>query len=571
MNAKYAIELQNTFGRFIQYYHLNRLDLAEELFAKEGHLWLPDRNIDAVGIDAIKEALRGMQEERIALGIHRDCHIPHTPAFDTVENDTVGLATWDIHSFKFTETHNDSHLVEYIYARIDCKFVEEDGMWKFLELDWWDVGSFMPWKYEPEKDEGLWKEMAELPLPAAFGGNTTTRDFYAIQNVLTRYAHNNRKYAMEDTFANREDISFRMTPITQEKVCGHAAVAAEMERLTELEKQNIGKYIFIPASSSPVIEVAEDGQSAKGQWMASCYSFWGEAFGIMEKPYQFIRRAGLITADFVKDHGEWRIKDLDINILMALPAIPYDSHCEPAKPENGKRYQRMGMSENRWKPALPKMGGDYPEELPFIESQMAYWVNAYRRGEYMDYLDEKMVNDEHEIMFQSRMMGRMAPPVIGTEAMRKRFSMGVFHYHHQQITNHGGMSPDIQISADGRYATMSLFDMNTTAYIPENNSNFANDGSVTLNIPEDWCADNSGFEHVPCYLQFSVYQVAFAKVDGVWKHIKVDWETVGSLPDIYLAGKHSRGWAGSVSDLKYPKIFEKYQYSPLRKIDQEES
>lgn len=570
MNSKIAIELQNTFGRFIQLYHLNRLDLAAPLFAENGHLWLPDRNIDAVGVEAVTAALAQMQAARIAKGVRRDVHIPHTPAYDTADNDTVGLGTWDVHSFDFTPTADETnYLLEYIYSRIDCKFVQEDGMWRFLELDWWDVGSFMPWKYDPSKDEGLWKPLSELPLPPAFGGRTTVHDFYAIQNVLTRYVHNNRKYAMEDAFADRDDISLRMTPLTLQPVRGRAAVAAELKRLDELEKKNIGKYIFVPASSSPVIEVSEDGEHADAQWMASCYSFWGEAFGITEKPYQFIRRAGLITASFVRQADQWRILSLDINILMALPALPYDSHCEPGKPANGKRYQRMGLSENRWKPALPKMGGDYPEDMPFIESRMAYWVNAYRRGEYMKYLDENMINDEHEIMFQSRMMGRCAPPVIGTDAMRERFQMGVFQYHHQQITNHGGMSPNIEISTDGRYATMSLFDMNTTAYIPEKNSNFSNDNSVTLNIPDDWNADNSGFDNVPCYLQFSVYQVAFAKVDGVWKHIKVDWETVGSLPDIYLAGKHSRGWAGAVTDVKYPALFEKYRYSPVRKLQKD--
>lgn len=570
MNSKIAIELQNTFGRFIQYYHLNRLDLAVPLFARDAHLWLPDRKIDAVGIAAVTTALEAMQATRIAKGVKRDVHIPHTPAFDTAENDTVGLGTWDVHTFDFTPTSGGSDLIEYIYARIDCKFTLEDGVWKFLELDWWDVGSFMPWRYNPAKDEGLWTSPDTLPLPPAFCGKTTAGDFYAIQNVLTRYAHNNRKYAMEDTFAEREDISLRMAPLTQQAVRGRDAVAAELRRLDALEAENLGKYIFVPASSSPVIEVSEDGLSADGQWMASCYSFYGEAFGIEEKPYQFIRRAGLITASFVKQNDRWRIKDLDINILMALPALPYDSHCEQGKPAGGKRYQRMGMNENRWKPALPKMGGDYPDDMPFIESRMAYWVNAYRRGEYLQYLDDNMINDEHEIMFQSRMMGRNAPPVIGTDAMRTRFQMGVFKYHHQQITNHGGMSPNIEISADGRFATMSLFDMNTTAYVPEANSNFSNDDSVTLNIPDDWSADNARYANVPCYLQFSVYQVAFAKVDGVWKHIKVDWETVGSLPDIYLAGRHSRGWAGAVTDVKYPAIFEKYRYSPIRKVDDEQ-
>lgn len=567
MNSKIAIEMQNTFGRFIQLYHLNRLDLADSLFAESAHLWLPDRGIDAEGIDSVRCALKQLQETRIALGSHRDIHLPHTPAYDTTEYDSVGLATWDIHTFEFANTKDGRDAVEYIYGRVDAKFVNESGVWKFAELDWWDVGSFVPWDYNEEEDDGLRTSPHVFSLPPAFSGKTTVRDFYAIQNVITRFAHNNRKYAMEDAFANRDDISYRAMPVSPETARGRAGVAAALERMNEMERINLGKYVYVPATSAPVIEVCEDGQSAHGQWMASCYTVEGEAFGIQGIPYRFIRRAAILKASFVKENGQWKIKDYDVNILMAMPAIEYDSTCMPINPTEGMRYQRMGLSENRWKPALPKMGGDFPDDLPYLESFPARWVNAYRRGEYVEFLKKNVFNDEHDVYFHSRARGRNASQIIGSEAMLEFFSMGVFHYHHQQITNHGGVAPDIEISADGRYATISLFDMNSTAYDPAKNRSDGNENGLTLNVDADWNADNSGYEHTPSRFQFSVYQFSMAKVDGVWKIIHVDWETVGSLPDQKLAGKRSRGWAGSITDLKYPKLFEKYQFSPKRKIE----
>lgn len=122
------------------------------------------------------------------------------------------------------------------------------------------------------------------------------------------------------------------------------------------------------------------------------------------------------------------------------------------------------------------------------------------------------------------------------------------------------MSPDIEVSADGRYCTISLFDMNSTAYNPGNGNH------LSVDLDPDWNMDNSGFEHTPSRFQFSVYQFHFAKVQGEWKIIVCNWEQLGDMEDQLLAGKASRGWSGSVTDLKYPKLFEKYVYSPERKI-----
>ncbi|MBQ6478543.1 MAG: nuclear transport factor 2 family protein [Erysipelotrichaceae bacterium] len=552
MNGKIVIEMQNAFGRFIQLYHLNRLDLATDLFAKNGHLWLPDRNIDASGTEAIKKALKQMQEERIALGSQRDIHMPHTPAYDTIENDTVGVASWDLHSFEF----DSQDKVVYVYARIDAKYIEEDGKWRFLELDWWDVEAFTPWDYDVNADDGKWQDLSGFCLPPAYEGDTTCRDFYQIQNTLARYSHNNRKYAMEDTFANREDISYRALPLTPDFVTGRKAIEEELKRLNRMEEENIGKYVYVPATGGPVIEVK--GEKAHAQWMASIYTFEGEAFGIKELPYRFIRRIGLWNTVFVKENGEWKLKDSDIQILFRVPEIDYDSFCALENASNEKWYQRQGLSENRWKPAMPKMGGDFPDELPFFETFLARWVSSYKRGVIYEFIQDNCLNDEREMIFLSR-KGRSPLTLVGTDLVLGYFSKGVFRYHHQQITNHGGMSPDVQISTDGRFATLNLFDMNSTAYDPKRTN------ETTIDISSDWNQENSGYEHTPCRYQLSVYELSFAKVDGVWKLIKVDWETVGSLPNIYLEGKKSRGWAGSKSQQRYPALFEKYEYCKERK------
>ena len=557
MNSKITIEMQNTFGRFLQLYNLNRAAEADYLFTDDAVFWMPDLDIRAEGIEEIRATLRQLQEKRIAAGADRDVHMPHTPCYDVRENDTLALGTWDLHTFYVDAKKGE---MEYDYGRIDGEFVEDNGMWKFRSLDWWDVESFVPWQYDLSEDDGWSNSLADIPAPPAFTGKTSGRDFYEINNMISRYGQNNRKYAFDDTFADSDEVSYYAEPLTTKTVRGKAAVQAELDRLDQLEKDNIGKYVLVPATGGPVIEVSRDGQSADCQWMVSTSTLEGEAFGINSPPYMYVRRLGLLTVKCVRENGKWRVLSFDLRQIMRVPGFGFDSYCQLKNTGNNKWYQRVGMPENRWHMAPPKMGGDFPDELPLLEGMLAHWVSAYRRGDYENFLARYSLNDEFESFFHSRGQGRCAPAVIGTENLKEFFSLGVFKYHHQQITNHGGMSPDIEISADGRYATMSYFDINTTAFDPRK----AN--SRTIDIDEDWNQDNAGFEHTPCRYQISMYNLAAAKVQGEWKLIQIDWDTLAAFPVIYLAGKSSRGWAGTVTDFKYPDVFEKYQYSPIRKV-----
>lgn len=554
---QYAVDIQNQFGRWIQLYHLDRLEEAETLFARDAVLWLPDRDIQAKGIDEIRKILFQMTASRKEKGRRKDIHLPHTPAYKISEDEKEAFGTWDIHSYEYGEEEGK---VDYTYERIDGRFIQEDGIWKFLELDWWIVGSFVPFDEDPADSWIPFSDICQVTVPLNCNKKTDIKDFYEIQGLVTRFAHNNRKYALDDFFSNEENISFCAASLGRKRVIGRDNVKKEFDELDLLEEENEGKYVFIPAVSAPVIEVKNHLHIAKGRWMASFYTFEGKAFGKNNGMCRCIRRAGMVICNFVKEGAQWKIKDYDSIVFYQAPVIEFDPFCQLDNTGNGKWYQRIGMKENQWKPAFPKMGGCYPDELPVIETFCARWINAYKRGELLDFIQKNSFNNEQESFFHSRGRGRCSPAVVGTDNMMEFFSLGVFHYHHQQITNHGGVSPDIQISADGRYATVSLFDMNTTAYDPRN----AN--SRTIDIPDDWSADNSGFEHTPCRYQFSIYNFTLAKINGVWKLIHIEWETMASFPDIYTAGKTSRGWAGSVTDFKFPKLFEKYQFSSKRKV-----
>lgn len=564
--ADLICQAQNTLGRFLQLYDLGRIADTKVLFSREGEvsLWLPDRDIQARGYQGVCQALDTLDRQRRELGYRRDLHVPHTPGYKTSDDGSLVLGTWDVFSFPISQREGGD-ILEYVYARIDATFRPEVEGVKFLRLDWYEISSFVPWQYHRQKDEGLSLARQEGLYPPGYVGKTGAEDFYEIQNTLTRWVHNNFKYALEDAFCEREDISLCMPPFIPEPALGRDQVRGALERLKQMQTQNLGKYIYVPSTSAPVIEVAPDGVSAQCQWLLSAYTFVGEAMGCSRESYGFIRRIGLLRADFVRENQKWRLHHLNTVTLLCLPEIPYDAYADFGGDGSRKRYQRMMLEENKWKPALPKLGGCYPQDAPVLETMMAMWVNAYRCGTITEYIMEHMVNDEFEIGFSSRGLGRQAPPVVGTHAMLERFAMPAYEYHHQQVTCHGGMSPDVEISGDGKYATVRVFDLNTTAYVPDMNA--TTKGTVTLNVPAGFSADSTEFEHTPSLYQLSIYEHTFARVDGQWKHIWVNWESLAYLPDLALAGRDSRGWAGCVTDEKFPTLWGKYHYSPLKKRD----
>lgn len=558
MNSNIIACLQNTCGRFMQYYNLNRGDLLPELFSRQEnvHLRIPDRHLEATGYQDVALLLRELIHRREERGIFRDVHIYHSPAYKISEDEQIGYAVLDTYSFEIIRTA-DGPKTEYYYTRLDCRFVSEAGTWRFIDLDWWEVMSFVPWDYALDRDEGRDIDMRRIPAPPLPSSSIMGKDFYEIQNVLTRFVQNNRRYAIEDTFAHQENISFRVPVIFPESKVGRAAVGDALREMEAMEKINLGKYVFVPAVSTPVIDVAPNGQTACGQWMALIHMVQGEAFGVSTAPYHYIRRVGLVRCEFVKENGNWMMRSFDMDTLLTLPYLPYDPNSDM-----GRRYQRMGLEENNWRPAPPKMGGVFPDDMAEIELMMPMWVNAYRRGDYPAHLKEHCFNDEYETVFTSRLMGRSAPPIVGSAAMLERFSMPTFEYHHQQPSYHTGMCPVIDISADGRYGTIQYFDLNTTPYVPQKNEK----ENTPYAIQSGWNADDSGADHVPCYTQLCKYEHHFAKVNGEWKHIKIDFEAILTLPDFETRGKASRGWAGAVTDFKYPALFEAYEYSPERKI-----
>ena len=264
MDAKIIHAIENTHGRFMQYYNLNKAGLsAKQLFAdtKDVRLWMPDKNIDAVGLKAIDDTLSSISAQRAKGGRKRDIHLTHCPVFKISDDKKTAYGTWDTYSFDIKPGADGKWAVEFYTSRMDASFIRQGGTWKYRNLDWYEIVSFMPWKALAKDD--VHADAASLPLPPEPTGVKSTKDYLEIQKLQARFSHDNRRNAM-GLFADRDDITFRMANLFEGTVKGREKIREQLRRLDEMEALNGGNYLCVPLITAPVIEIGTDRRTACG-------------------------------------------------------------------------------------------------------------------------------------------------------------------------------------------------------------------------------------------------------------------------------------------------------------------
>ena len=97
--------------------------------------------------------------------------------------------------------------------------------------------------------------------------------------------------------------------------------------------------------ATPVIEVAGDGQTAKGVWMSP-----GHEARVMGGKLTAIWVWGTYGEDFIKEDGKWKI--LATTTSTCRSSLPYHVPWTAEKPQDGRRHLPPGLPDE-YKPDRP--------------------------------------------------------------------------------------------------------------------------------------------------------------------------------------------------------------------------
>ncbi|MEH7521334.1 hypothetical protein COM86_28615 [Priestia megaterium] len=139
-------------------------------------------------------------------------------------------------------------------------------------------------------------------------------DFQAISNLQGRYNHylaTNQYGKIGGLFAQDHDIKAEIADSGVWE--GKEEVAKLFQHLGT--KYNMPGALFVHMLLTPVIEVAEDGQSAKGMWN----SFGTNTYKAEDNQLDAMWQLGKYDQTFVKENGQWKYKEFRWHVIFRTP------------------------------------------------------------------------------------------------------------------------------------------------------------------------------------------------------------------------------------------------------------
>jgi hypothetical protein len=205
-------------------------------------------------------------------------------------------------------------------------------------------------------------------------------DYQEIQNVMSRHEYYHsagmHKEEIDELWAHKTPgVSFEAGDVGKtegieeverayvegNKLRGKQQLKEIRKLFPEIEDKEENEFIgntFVHTTTTPVIEVAEDGKTAKGVWLSPGYAT--TVRGGKLQAFWFWERYGV---DFVEEDGKWKIWHLRVYTDFMTP---YEkSWVENAISPSPPHEEAPGFPKPNRPPTLPA----YKEYSPFTKPQ----------------------------------------------------------------------------------------------------------------------------------------------------------------------------------------------------------
>lgn len=216
--------------------------------------------------------------------------------------------------------------VEVYFLYLDQKFVKEDGIWKFHTFNAQKLFGAPVWHFDPASTAGLIAHDRRWHYPPVATRAGTPEDYLEIENIqgwwvntlksarpsefvdrLVAVKSEGVEYHTHDPFMEADDSGLRRKA---NNVVGAKGVEnyREQARLIEAIKQQQPHHPSCHTTTTPLIEVDEDGEHATAFWFDFGWTMFAEGFDLPPEEWHANPCFARYAQQYIKDqNGKWKI------------------------------------------------------------------------------------------------------------------------------------------------------------------------------------------------------------------------------------------------------------------------
>lgn len=442
-----------------------------------------------------------------------------SPAYHVSEDEKEGNMSCDTYTYHiYYEKETEKYLCELLQKRAEAKFAENGHGVSITDFEWYTIQAMKPWEY---KGKNPFKELAGYTsIPQKKSINA--QEYLYIRNVQNMFFER-RLHEVDELLSDCEDAMLSIECLQIKDVFGKTNIMNALEKCLKKEKENHHCYIFLGITGMPVIEIDESGLWAEG--LFSVEIFQTDAFSEDKETWKLKRQMGLVNTKFRKENGKWKIYQMEISNLIALPDVPY---------RNDGRFDKMGQTEEPWDIHQP-IGAETSLDIAFaVENMINRWVYASRHGTLPDFVETYMRNPDNLNYMKMRSFGDRSKEQKDLSEILEKVSEMNSHFRNRYYTYHAPTTPVITLNKEGDFAVGTWFDHAST------------------NLREMVKSP----EQIPYMVFVNKYVHKFKKMNGKWYFTRFYCEPLISLPDWELDMLHNRGFISQPDTAHFPDVFE---------------
>lgn len=388
------------------------------------------------------------------------------------------------------------------------------------QIQWDTIQVMKPVSYERENP---FESIGSYPA-LSLKENANEQDYLAIRNLQNMF-YEHRLHETKELFSEKEDTMFTAECLEMNRVCGQRKILKAFAERLKKEQENNHCYLFLGITGMPLIEIAEDGNHAKGIFMTQIYQIQAGLFEKDVDNWKLIRTMAVTNTEFIREKSEWNIHKMNIQNLVRLPNTPY---------RNDGRYDKSGRSEEPWEIDQTTRCQPDTETAMKIENIINRWVYGCRRGELRQFIQNDMKNSKKKNHMLIRSFGKETPELEDYEAITEKIEDMTNQYKERYFTFHAPTTPVITCHPEENYILGTWFDTAAT-----------NLRSVAESL-----------EDIPYMVFVNKYVHKFEKIDGHWCLTDFYAEPMISLQDWKFDMIHSKGYVHTSETGQYPQRFE---------------